>query len=169
LYEAINAPTWTWNSSLDHAYATVKKLLTFSLVLTPYDPTKPIIVTADAAPKGIGGVISLVVDGLEKPVAFTSRTLTAAEQNYSKLEKEALALIHTLKFHKYLYGRKFTLFTDHKPLTSIFHPHKSIPSLARARIQRCSLILPAYQYEIKFRKGQIISQQMHYLGSPYSM
>jgi hypothetical protein len=55
LYDAVNAPTWAWNQSLDHAFSTVKKLSTSSLVLTPYGPTKPLIVTADAALKGLEG------------------------------------------------------------------------------------------------------------------
>jgi hypothetical protein len=154
LYEAANSSNWSWNEKLESCYQTVKNLLTSDLVLIPYDPEKSIIVTADAAPNGIGGVLSLLDSGVEKPVAFVSRTLSKAEKKYSQLEKEALALIFTLKkFHKYLYGRHFVLYTDHKPLTSIFDPHKNIPSLARARIQRWALILSAYQYEIKFRKG----------------
>jgi hypothetical protein len=76
LYEAANSSNFTWNSVLDHSYSTVKKLLTSSLVLVPYKSTKPLIVTADASPTGIGGVISLLIDGVERPVAFTSRTLT---------------------------------------------------------------------------------------------
>jgi hypothetical protein len=128
-------------------------LLSSSLVLVPYNPTKPLIVTADASPTGLGGVISLLIDGVERPVAFASRTLTKAEQNYPQIEKEALAIIFTLKkYHKYIYGRKFTLYTDHKPLTSIFSPTRKVPSMARARIQRWALILAAYQYDLKFRK-----------------
>jgi len=36
------------------------------------------------------------------------------------------------KFHQFIYGRKFTLVTDHKPLTAIFSPKKSLPTLAAA-------------------------------------
>ena len=54
-------------------------------------------------------------------------------------------------FHNYLYGRMFTLVTDHKPLTTILHPSKCTPPLAAARLQRWSLILSAYQYQIEFK------------------
>lgn len=154
LYEAANKADWVWSHDLTVCYQKVKDLLTSDLLLVPYDPAKPIIVTADASPKGVGGVLSLLENGKERPVMFTSRTLSKAELKYSQIEKEALALVFTLKkFHKYLYGRKFTLFTDHKPLTFIFDVNKNIPSLSRARIQRWALIMSAYQYDLKFRKG----------------
>ena len=88
----------------------------------------------------------------EKPIAFASHTLTNAEHNYSQLEKEALSIIFGIqKFYQYLYGRKFTLVTDHKPLITILNPRKGIPSLAAARLQRWALILALYQYEIEFK------------------
>ena len=54
-------------------------------------------------------------------------------------------------FHQYLYGRKFTLVTDHKPLMTILGSKKGIPSLAAARLQRWEVLLSGYRYEIKFR------------------
>ncbi len=81
----------------------------------------------------------------ERPIAFASRTLSGSEKNYAQLEKEALALVYGVKhFHQYLYGRQFTLVTDHKPLTTILNPRKGIPSLAAARLQRWAMILSAY-------------------------
>jgi len=68
------------------------------------------------------------------------------------LEKEALSLVFGVrKFHQFLYGRKFTLYTDHKPLTSILGPKKGVPSLAAARLQRWALLLSAYNYQIEYK------------------
>ena len=91
-------------------------------------------------------------DGAERPIAFASRSLSKSEKNYSQIDKEALGLIYGVhKFHSYIYGRKFTLITDHKPLTTILGPKKGIPAVAAARLQRWAVQLGAYNYDIEFR------------------
>ena len=144
---------WVWSSECTQAMKTAKQLLTTSNLLTHYDATLPLKLAADASQYGLGAVISHVLpDGVERPVAFASRSLSSSERNYSQIDKEALALVYGVKkFQAYLYGRKFTLVTDHKPLTSIFGPRKGVPAVAAARLQRWSLLLSAYNYDIEFR------------------
>lgn len=120
-------------------------------VLAHYDQTLPVKLDCDASAYGLGAVLSHVYsDGSERPIAYASRTLNSAEQNYAQIEKEGLALIFGVKkFHKYVYGRRFTLVvTDHKPLLG---SKKNLPSLAAARLQRWAIFLLAYQYNLLFR------------------
>ena len=75
----------------------------------------------------MGAVLSHVFpNGVERPIAYASRTLTQAEKGYTKLEKEA----HRVKkFHQFLYGRRFTLVTEHKPLLTFLGPRKEYQHL----------------------------------------
>ena len=58
------------------------------------------------------------------------------------------------RFHKYEYGRKFVICTDHKPLLSLFNEMKAVPQMAFPRIQRWAVILTAYEYEIVYKQGK---------------
>ena len=121
-----------------------------------FDDQFPLLLECDTSPYGLGAVLShQMSDGTERPVCLASRTLTKAEQNYSHLDKEALAIVYGVKkYHQYLYGRQFEIKTDHKPLTRIFHESKGIPSMASGRIQRWALLLAAYDYHIRYRQGK---------------
>jgi len=148
--------SWKWSVECEQAFLNCKLALKGPNVLAHYDAKQPISLACDASAYGVGAVISHVLqDGSDRPIAFASRTLSSSERNYSQIEKEALALKFGVKrFHKYLYGRQFTLITDHKPLMTILGPKTGIPSLAAARMQRWALILAAYHYDIKFRSSQ---------------
>ena len=65
----------------------------------------------------MGAILSQNQDGTDQPIAYFSKSLNKAERNYSTTEKEALAIIAAVKqFRPYIYGHKFTIITDHKPL-----------------------------------------------------
>eukprot|EP00731_Ephydatia_muelleri_P015883 Em0009g307a len=144
---------WQWCPRCNQAFVAAKEALSRAPVLVHYDPSLPVRVAGDASASGIGAVIShMFPDGSEHPIAYASRTLSKAECNYAQLEKEALSLIFGIKrFHIFLYGRPFTLVTDHKPLLCILGPKQGIPELAAARLQRWALVLAAYNYELEFR------------------
>ena len=148
--------TWQWNDSEEEAFNKAKELLQADSLLVHYDPDKPIIVSCDASPYGVGGVIShKMPDNSEKPIAFTSRTMSDAEKRYSQLDKEALAIVFVIKkFHTYLHGRFFTLTTDHKPLLGLFGPNRGIPAMASARMQRWLLTTEAYEFNLVHRSGK---------------
>ena len=142
------------SQSVKRAFEFAKDLLQSAKVLAHHDANLPIKLACDASSYGIGAVLShLMLGGGEHPVAFVSRTLSASEKNYAQLEKEALSIIYGVKkFHQYLFGRKFTLETDHKPLLTILGPKSAVPTLAATRLQRWALILASYHYEVVFHK-----------------
>lgn len=112
--------------------------------------------------------ISHAVNGEEWPVAYSPRTLTAAERKYAHIEREALAIMYgTQKFYKYLYGRLFIIVKDHLPLTYIFNPKNHSSSVAAARMHRCSNLVASYQYTIQYRKGDWILNADGLSGYPY--
>ncbi|KAL7886914.1 hypothetical protein AOLI_G00046350 [Acnodon oligacanthus] len=81
-------------------------------------------------------------------------TPNKVERNYAQIEREALSInFGVRKFHHYLYGRKFTLLTDHRTLTTILSPSKAIPSMAAARMQQWALLLAAHDYTIQYREA----------------
>ena len=144
---------WKWTSECERAFTEAKETLASPTVLAHCDSQLPLRLAADASAYGVGAVISHVLpDGTKRPIGYASRTLTGSERNYAQLEKEALSLIFAVrKFHPYLYGRKFTLYTDHKPLVTIFGPKKGVPTLAAARLQRWALLLSAYDYQTEYK------------------
>ncbi|XP_062620753.1 uncharacterized protein K02A2.6-like [Saccostrea cucullata] len=147
---------WMWGKEQEDAFQKSKDLLQSDKVLVHYDPCKKLLLACDASPYGIGAVLShQMEDGSERPISYASRTLTAAERNYSQLEKESLSIIFGIKkFHQYLFGRPVTIVTDHKPLIGLFSEDKQIPSMAASRIQRWALTLAAYEYRIVYKEGR---------------
>jgi len=145
---------WNWGQEQELAFEEIKRILNSNLLLTHFDPDLEIIVTADASNYGVGAMIAhKFPDGSEKAIEYASKSLNSAEKNYSQIEKEGLALIFAVeKFHKLLYGRKFKLRTDHKPLLAIFDNKKGIKVYTASRLQRWALILTNYDFDIEFIK-----------------
>ena len=156
LHSLLEKPNkWSWSSKQQEAFDTAKCLLTLDCLLVHYSPDKDLILACDASPYGVGAILShRMEDGQERPVVFASRTLAAAEKNYSQLDKEALAIIFGVKkFHRYLAGRKFCIFSDHCPFQYLLGERNAIPAMASARVQRWALTLSAYDYQIVYKPG----------------
>ena len=108
-------------------------------------------ITTDASEKVIGGFISQ--EG--HPVIYVLKKLTQAEQNFSNIEREALAVVFVVtRLKQFLLGRRFTLQTDHKPLKYLFAPDEEIPKTASARIPRWAIALMGFYYELKYTPGE---------------
>jgi hypothetical protein len=115
---------WAWTGKCQDAFEKLKHLLTEALLLRPPDESKTYRVVTDAADIGLGRV--LLQDG--HPMAYESRKLNSAEQNYTRTEREMLAIVHALRVWRcYLEGVYFEVETDHKCNTFF----QSQPNLSR--------------------------------------
>ena len=115
------------SEAFENAFRWLKEDIIVATKLSHYDETKPVILATDASQCGIGAALMQEHDGVERPIAHVSKTLTETQERYSQIEKEAPSIIYGVsKFHRYLYGRKFILVTDHKLLVSIFSPTKNL-------------------------------------------
>ena len=148
---------WHWGKDQQTSFIKSKNLLTSDLLLVHFDPTKPLLMACDASPRGISAILSHVFsDGSERPIAYASRSLSAAERNYAQIDREALAIIFgTTRFHKYIYGNHVKILTDHKPLLGLLGHGKSIPERASSRVVRWAVTLSAYNYELIYRAGSL--------------
>lgn len=131
------------------AFETLKQTIATDQILAYPDFNKPFILTTDASDFALGAVLSQILNGTERPIAFASRTLNSTENKYATNEKEALAIIWAVKkYQPYLYGNKFTLVTDHKPLTFIKSSEKN------SKILRWRLELENYDYDVVYKEGK---------------
>jgi len=134
-----------------NSFNLLKQSLTKAPILQYPNFEEPFILTCDASNFAIGSVLSQGPLNKDLPIAYASRTLNQAEVRYSTIEKELLAIVWSVRhFRPYLYGRRFLLVTDHKPLTWLFSIKDPGSRLARWRLK-----LEEYDYEIVYKPGKI--------------
>ena len=141
---------WKWDQPQEDAFKKLEQMLTDNTVLAHFDPSCPVGISCDASDAGVGAVLfHRYKDNTERPIANASKTLTVTQKRYP--EGSSIHRLRTEKFHQFLYGRKFLLVTDHKPLISMFGPNTATPVLAANRLARWSLMLSQYNYTIEYR------------------
>jgi hypothetical protein len=138
-----------WESSQQAAFEKLKEILCSEQVLAYPDFNTQFILTTDASKVAVAAILSQVQEGVERPIAFASRQMNKAEQNYCASEAEMLAVIWATKqFRCYLFGKRFTVRTDHSALTYL---HKFAGN--NSRLMRWSLRLAEFDFDIEHRPG----------------
>lgn len=134
------------DSKYINAFEKLKELIVNHPILQYPDFNKQFVLTTDASQFAIGAVLSQN----DHPICYASRTLNEHEKNYSTIEKELLAIVWSTKyFRPYLYGIKFLIKTDHRPL--IWLSGLKEPN---SKLQRWKIKLNEYNYDIEFVKGK---------------
>ncbi|KRX69615.1 Retrovirus-related Pol polyprotein from transposon [Trichinella sp. T6] len=120
---------WNWTDQCEKAFAFLKIQLTKQPVLAHPNFKIPFVVDTDATGDELEVVLSQIIAGQERVAAFASCTLSKSERKYCATRREMLALVWELKqFRCFLYGRRFTVITDHGSLMwlRIFKPEGQV-------------------------------------------
>ena len=144
---------FSWKECHQEAFEKLTIALSQAPVMGYFDVNRDTFVTVDASPVGISAILSQATPGSNDytVIAYASRALSDVEKRYSQTEKEALSIVWGVEhFHLFLYGKEFTLVTDHNPLEVIYGTAASKPS---ARIERWVLRLQPYTFRILYRSG----------------
>jgi hypothetical protein len=141
---------WCWKEEHQRAFDQLKAALSTTPVLKYPVMDAPYILDTDASLTGIGAVLSQVVDGQEMVLGYASRTLSKTERNYCVTRRELLAVVHFVKhFRPYLYGRRFTVRTDHSSLQWLLNFKDPKEQLAR-----WLETLSEYEFRVEHRPGE---------------
>ena len=139
---------YQWTASHEQAFKNVKERICSEATLAYYSPKDKTTVQVDASGLGLGA--TLLQNG--KPIAFASKTLSPAEKRYANIEREMLAVVFGCeRFHNYVYGTRFTIQSDHKPLEMI--SRKNLYA-APTRLQRMLLRVQQYDFDITYLPGK---------------
>jgi transposase InsO family protein len=140
-----------WSCECQVAFEKLKRALVSKRVMAYPDPHRPYKLYTDACNYAIGGILVQVdQNGIERPIQYISHQLSSTQRKWATIEKEAYAVIYAItKLRTYLYGAEFTIYTDHKPLTSLF-----TKEMVNTKIQRWAVLIAEYGAKIKYRKGK---------------
>ena len=143
--------TFVWSEQCMNAFETLKKKLTEAPILAHPDFEAELILGTDASDVAIAAVLSQTIDGKEHIIAYASRTLSKCERQYCVTQKELLAVVNSAKhFRHYLYGKRFTLRTDHELLRWIMNFKNP-----EGQVARWLEILSAYDMKVEHRAGRL--------------
>ena len=146
--------TGTWSNHHQNAFEILRKSLTTAPILKFPDFSKPFILETDASDCQLGAVLMQKENNSIRITGYFSRKLSRAEQNYHTTEKECLAVVWAVTecCRPYLYGREFTVITDHEALRWLLNLKEP-----RGRLARWALKLMGYNFEVVTRPGRFHS------------
>jgi hypothetical protein len=138
-----------WTDKAEAAFQLLKHKLTTAPVLALPCDDADLILDVDASDSGLGAGLSMLINGIEKSIAYASRTYTPTESRYCITRKELTGLIFGLqKFRQFLLSKPFTIRTDHAPLITLQkNPNPS------SQMLRWIDLLQEFEFKIIHRPG----------------
>lgn len=141
---------YEWTAECENSFNTLRKCFLEAPLLAYPDFSKEFKVTVDASHMACGAVLSQEHDDGDRPILFLSRTFKKGEANKPIIEKELLAIHFALQsLRPYLYGTKFTVFSDHKPLIYLYKLKSPSSKLTRIRLD-----LEEFNFEVVHISGK---------------
>ena len=149
LYQLTGKAPFRWEEEHAQAFLRLKQAVEEARVLALPQEAGKFVLDTDASDFAIGAALYQWQGDKERPIAFTSRTLNAAQRKYCTTRKELLAIVaFTRQFRHYLLGRAFLVRTDHNSLAWLLR-FKSIEGQLARWIEE----LAQYDMEVVHRKG----------------
>jgi len=139
-----------WTDECQKAFQSLKDALMNAPILRKPNFDLPFEIHTDASQVAIGAAL-MQRDSENKPhaIAYYSRKLRGPETRYSATDAEALAVVESVRtFDPYVYGRRFTVYTDHRPLVYVFTKKTKSP-----RMSRWAYELSGYSFNILYKPG----------------
>ena len=139
---------FSWDASYQTAFQHVKDAIVSDTTLWYFNASCPITVQVDASQLGLGAALLQA----NKPATFASKALTEVEHWYGNIELDMLAVVFGAEwFRTYVYGKPFTMGSDHKQLESV--TKKSLADTP-AQLQHMLLCLQGYDYVLCYHPGK---------------
>lgn len=139
-----------WSAAHLDAFNRLKHMLSSAPILHYPDFSLPFFIGTDASCFAVGAVCyQKTPTGKVQFLRFLSQSLKGGQKNYGATKRELFAVIFALqKFHNYIWGRHFTVVTDHKALTYLFTQKKP-----NAMMMRWMETLLEYDFTIIHQPG----------------
>jgi hypothetical protein len=139
-----------WSDECQNSFDYIINCLCNPPILQYPNFEKQFIITTDASKIGCGAVLSQLHDDIDLPISYFSKTFSKGESNKSTIEQELLAIYFAIMhFRPYVYGTRFLIRSDHKPLVHLFSLKNPASRLTRIRLE-----LEEYDFDVEYVKGE---------------
>jgi hypothetical protein len=156
MWDASAAKPFAWNEAAQEAFLKTKgQIASCTTALGFFSEDDKTVLYTDASPVALGAVLTQETgEGSKRIISFASKVLSAVEQKYPQIQREALGVVWAVeRFFYYLLGRHFTIRTDARGLAFIFDRDRTVCKRALNRADGWALRLNLYDYEVEWIKG----------------